>query len=438
MLVALNSKNEKVVDPILAMQEHAKGLSKYYVAASDYQDPCDAVRGACCTDSSFPVLGGIDMVYFKMSGGKVAFGDAKYQASITGINRVYTFWFVDKSYAALFQADPTPFLPRFGGFYADDFCASGGGLELLMKYTAEIDKAQVWTDRIIFSNSPGIDLEACEKVWYRYFGIPQNALYNTRCVSMNNVVAYGLNPSLPPAAVPIKMSTLYGVPSLFVDTHMPSGQRYSSLPTVLVPSPVVQSTSPFDSTPALEKNSDAPENPPIETINSIPEVEQIVSDADSEPLVPEEPAASIPSPPSVDPSPKTDTFITPAGPLPPFPVAPKNPSPPQKPTEDDVTARLREALIQQSSNAAVSAPHPPPPSVEMSVSGHPTQEEIEQRAAEKRAAAEATHPDNVPAPGSHPSAEEIEQRAIEKREAAMQARLTQLNQIQPNMLQRYP
>jgi len=191
-------------------ESRIKALPTSYVPASDYKDPCDMGRGTCCTDEAFPVLGGMDVVHYKLTG-DIVMGEARNKAQIKGVSRTYTFWFSDKAYAALFDLNPEAYMPHFGGFEASQFCASGGGLESLVSNTLDISSAQSQDRKLLFGQ--GIDLQGCDNVWNTYFGSQLNGIFNTRCVDFSHLssLTQGLYANMPEAAIPVKESQVLGV-----------------------------------------------------------------------------------------------------------------------------------------------------------------------------------------------------------------------------------
>jgi len=194
----------------LAEIRRISGLSHSYLPALDYEDPCDAVRRDCCTDSRFPVLGGMDLVQYRLTG-QIAFGDPKYSAEIEGISRTYTFWFSDKSFIPVFQSNPEAYLPRFGGFNAGEFC-DGGDFSTLLDKTVELKAASEVARHLAFTDSSISDVETCDNKFNSFYGRPTNGVFNTRCVSMRNLEGVpGLLQQMPVVSIPVKMSQLYGV-----------------------------------------------------------------------------------------------------------------------------------------------------------------------------------------------------------------------------------
>jgi hypothetical protein len=218
-------KNDREKDK---QTERIANLAKSYVPAVNYQDPCDAVRGTCCTDQSYPVLGGVDLVYFALTG-EIAFGEPKYLAELTGLTRTYKFWFMDRNYATLFSMNPENYLPMYGGFKADDFCA-GNGLETLAKTTVDLSTASKVNNQITFTNSFSVS-SSCSNIWATYFGSSVNGVFNTRCVSMESLSsAVGLYAKLPEASIPIKMSVLLGIPPDSLNPLVEASPAPSQLP----------------------------------------------------------------------------------------------------------------------------------------------------------------------------------------------------------------
>jgi len=196
------------------------GLPHSYLPAANYEDPCDAVRVDCCTDTSFPVLGGLDVVRFRLTGDLI-FGNPKYTVQVSGITRTYTFWFSDKSMIPLFEADREAYFPKWGGFDVNNFCTVGGSLEALAAYTVDLSEPQEVDRHIAFGRGPTENTVECDNAYNSIYGLPVNGVFNTRCVSMSNFQkpVSGLLPQMPLVAIPVKMSELYGVSPRFPLTH---------------------------------------------------------------------------------------------------------------------------------------------------------------------------------------------------------------------------
>jgi hypothetical protein len=184
-----------------------------YQAALDYTEPCDALRKECCADTSFPVLGGMDVVHFRLTG-EVAFGNPKLSAQVVGIGRTYTFWFSQDQYVSLFEDNIDTYLPKYGGFEASSFCDADGTLTDLLKETVQLTSAIEIDRHMAFTSAP-VDSKTCDAKYARLYGIPTQGLFNTRCVSMTGLTSttVGLALSTPLAALPTKMSQLYGIPT---------------------------------------------------------------------------------------------------------------------------------------------------------------------------------------------------------------------------------
>jgi hypothetical protein len=185
--------------------------SRYvFLPSHDYSDPCDldSIRKDCCSDPAYPVLGGLDVVHNRLTG-EVVFGDSKNYATTVGVTKTYTYWFSKPEYVQLFEQYPELYMPKYGGFNADDFCENGD-LQTLVSTSVDLSAA-VMIDRHVGFGSPSIDVKTCDSLLMRYYGKPINSIYNTRCVSMEglSVQTVGMYTSAPSAP---KMSQLYGLP----------------------------------------------------------------------------------------------------------------------------------------------------------------------------------------------------------------------------------
>jgi len=181
-------------------------IAHFYLPATDYQDPCDAARLDCCTDPSFPVLGGVDIVNFHLTG-EIVFGDPRFSAVISGVTRSYTFWFSDESLIPVFQASPASYLPKWGGFNAGEFC-TGGGLISLIASTVDLNGGVEIDGHIAFTEVSGETIKKCDEKFQSLYNDPMMGIFNTRCVSMSQfkTPVPGLLPSMPPISIPLKMS----------------------------------------------------------------------------------------------------------------------------------------------------------------------------------------------------------------------------------------
>jgi len=209
------------------------GLARSYLPALNYEDPCDTARIDCCTDPSYPVLGGLDVVKLQVTG-ELVFGNPKYTAEVSGITRTYSFWFSEKSSINLFEANPDAFLPKWGGFDVSDFCTVGGTLEKLVGYTVDLSEPQEVDGHIAFGRIPVDNIMECENVFSSLYGLPINGVFNTRCVSMSNFEQpiYGLFPQMPLAGYPVKMSKIYGMSPRFPLARTDSQTKESTLSAV--------------------------------------------------------------------------------------------------------------------------------------------------------------------------------------------------------------
>lgn len=252
--VALTDLHNKILTPeemaniaaqeqLAARQAELKRISALpgnYLPALDYQDPCDAVRVECCIDPAYPVLGGMDLVHFRLTG-QVQFGNPKSSAELQGLRSTYTFWFADKSAVAIFEADPLAYLPGWGGFDCGEFCSSGGGIPALMSRTVDLSHATEVEKKAAFSSLPVPDPKKCAEDFASFYGSPINGIFNTRCVSMKGLSSnppIGLYASMPLAGIPVKMSQLYGI-----SPGIPAGAKAKTAPVETFTSQPMSSTS---------------------------------------------------------------------------------------------------------------------------------------------------------------------------------------------------
>jgi len=220
---ALMELRQKVLDENMmaaaskeAMVKRISQLPASYVPALNYFDPCDtyATRKECCSDTSYPVLGGMDLVNYRLTG-QVIFGDPKIEAEIQGISRTYKFWFADKTSVSIFESSPEVYLPLWGGFDATEFCTSDvPDVQTLIAATVDISKNFEIDRHISFADLSADQSKSCARSFNNLYGIPMNGIFNTRCVSMSNfrTPTVGLALDMPSGSVPVRMSELYGVP----------------------------------------------------------------------------------------------------------------------------------------------------------------------------------------------------------------------------------
>jgi len=213
---ALNLNSEKVLTPekIIEAQEATRAsrekLAQSYLPAADYEDPCDEARVDCCIDSSFPVLGGLDVVSFHLDG-TIVFGDPKFSSEIkVDHTRSYRFWFSEPAFVSLFETNPQSYLPKWGGFNAEKFCAGEGDFLTLISKTVELSEVKGFLGHAAFGNVPAQDVNICDDKFETLFDKPSMDVFNTRCVSMSHFATdvSGLLPTMPPLSRPMKMSQL--------------------------------------------------------------------------------------------------------------------------------------------------------------------------------------------------------------------------------------
>jgi len=267
----------------LAEIHRISGLPHSYLPALDYENPCDAVQRDCCTDSRFPVLGGMDLVHYRLTG-QIAFGDPKYSAEIEGISRTYIFWFSDKSFIPVFQSNPEAYLPRFGGFNAGEFC-NGGDFSTLLDKTVELQMASEVARHLAFTDSPISDVEICDNKFNSVYGKPTNGLFNTRCISMRNLEGVpGLLQQMPVVSIPVKMSQLYGVAPQLKSSD-PSSEQVST--DSVAATPVLNQLDSGSLQPHLNDDFSPPPPPPVlNTLVNLPGLGDVQGPPPPPPRVP--------------------------------------------------------------------------------------------------------------------------------------------------------
>ena len=107
-----------------AAKGKASGTLRSFESTEDDSCASCMVTGDDCTSTSAPVLGGVDLVNYFVA---YKLPDGSYNTSETGIAgsqdhasvfHGYTFYFSSAANKALFDANPTQYVPQWGGFCA--------------------------------------------------------------------------------------------------------------------------------------------------------------------------------------------------------------------------------------------------------------------------------------------------------------------------------
>jgi len=93
-------------------------LNKQHLSQLATRDCGITKRLACCTDDSFPVLSGVDVVsYFQIPRGSLAIlGNPLINSTLETKNGNFTFYFSSEENQDLFEENPWAYTPEFGGF----------------------------------------------------------------------------------------------------------------------------------------------------------------------------------------------------------------------------------------------------------------------------------------------------------------------------------
>jgi len=140
-------------------------------------------RELCCTDPYFPVLGGMDLVHYRLTGA-VTVGSPAYNVKIEVMSHSYTFWFSVRTYVAIFQSNPEAYLPKWGGFNGGEFCkTSTSDFKTLVSRNVDLGAASALNRQLAFFDSPISDPVRCDA---KFQAITERGL-NTRCVLTSTV-----------------------------------------------------------------------------------------------------------------------------------------------------------------------------------------------------------------------------------------------------------
>jgi YHS domain-containing protein len=177
-------------------------------------DECgDSNRMACCTDKSFPVLGGVDVVaYFQLPlGSEAVAGSPDVKAFLETQNGAYTFYFKNEENKELFVSDPWKYIPEVGGFDANAVAGGMGFQDIASTPKSDIGPivdVNQWTiihDRLYLFGNPmevrfftlqqknlvsAADirwLSWYDSRWVALFSPKADTVLNTRCTVVNDL-----------------------------------------------------------------------------------------------------------------------------------------------------------------------------------------------------------------------------------------------------------
>uniref|UniRef100_A0A6V1VM37 Uncharacterized protein n=1 Tax=Heterosigma akashiwo TaxID=2829 RepID=A0A6V1VM37_HETAK len=156
-------------------------------------------RLECCTSNDYPVLGGVDLVQFRKTGGEeVRYGVQEYDSVLSTVGGNYRFWFTTEENRNMFNSNPWFYAPAFGGFDPTAICGPTEGddavvmsLDALTLETSNLNQYKVYDGNLIyFSNSDNkdtfelapLDYLKCEiQMAQKMFGSQHAGVFNTRC-----------------------------------------------------------------------------------------------------------------------------------------------------------------------------------------------------------------------------------------------------------------
>jgi len=163
--------------------------SKYQCLSSALGDQLN-----CCSDPSFPVLGGMDVVAMFLEGQPPIWGDTKYQYEYpTAAHGTYKFYFKSKTNMDIFTENPEKYAPIIGGFAADIFSADvlGASSDEAVDISSDILSLAYADSRLIFTSGElpfsmtqllAIETEA---IWiWEYLFFEGDAIFNTQCMKI--------------------------------------------------------------------------------------------------------------------------------------------------------------------------------------------------------------------------------------------------------------
>uniref|UniRef100_A0A7S2Y3A8 Uncharacterized protein n=1 Tax=Fibrocapsa japonica TaxID=94617 RepID=A0A7S2Y3A8_9STRA len=124
-------------------------------------EPCSGFDGSdkfeCCTDASFPVLGGLDVVEFrKTAGATVATGLQQYSVEVDADDGGYNFWFINEENKNYFESNPAFFEPAFGAFDSSTYCAlvDDEEADLQIDHMVDVSSWAVHDGKLYFFSGP--------------------------------------------------------------------------------------------------------------------------------------------------------------------------------------------------------------------------------------------------------------------------------------------
>jgi len=165
----------------------------HFSPSFDHVDPCEgeaSMRGQCCTDPGYPVLGGVDLVGIK-NNGQAGLGTSRYAVKVQRGPSTYEFWFTSEQNKQMFLNDEVGYIPEFGGFDFSKYCGTPGStMSDLISNTVGLSNVQSYGGSLFFLASPHEDssaafgnLPACQQRWASFFGSSNSGVFNTQCYS---------------------------------------------------------------------------------------------------------------------------------------------------------------------------------------------------------------------------------------------------------------
>lgn len=166
----------------------------------------DGSLSTCCSRAEYPLLGGLDLVSFRVPpagaeegmAAEPTFGSSEHAATVELPNGVVTAYFASAENQALFEEDPWLYMPAFGGFDAfavplqNTFESPTAFSEL--GPAVNFNQWAVVEDRLYFFRSemnrrwfmddPQDFVAAGDLRWTTWFG-EQNGIFNTHCFTLD-------------------------------------------------------------------------------------------------------------------------------------------------------------------------------------------------------------------------------------------------------------
>jgi len=152
-------------------------------------------RFKCCSDPSYPVLGGIDIVgtILKGQSGKTVLGIPEYEYSLYTTHGTYQFYFQSRSNLEKFSIDPWKYVPTAGGFAADVFADEIAADPAMLSKLDLSSDARSWefsrghffltSGQQLFSEAELAAIETKAGWIWGYLFSEGESIFNTQCIT---------------------------------------------------------------------------------------------------------------------------------------------------------------------------------------------------------------------------------------------------------------